>query len=141
MKTNYHSPMLSVERFTPNEYVAACGSTGTAYGFNCNAGNPSLKYNVYYSDGTPLAHAKQELPFDYYHACFTTHTADSNSGFHDGYITQQIYDYQITNPDGKGKLVYVGEGEPIPVKIWTNGNTQVHCTTDLDIKNWAVLKS
>ena len=34
-------PKAVIEKFIPNEYIAACGDSGTVYNFECNAG---IKY-------------------------------------------------------------------------------------------------
>lgn len=31
-------PRAVIEKFIPNEYIAACGDSGTVYNFECNAG-------------------------------------------------------------------------------------------------------
>ena len=128
MKKRYERPSAYIEEFTPNEYVAACGDSGTIYKFRCNAGKKSHYYNVYYMNGnkkTYLAAQKWGVKFDYYHPCDKTHEAESNSGFIQGYI-----DDQNTRED-----------EKIPVYIWTEGGTNVHCTTDLNMKDWETAKS
>lgn len=38
MKRRYERPSAYIEEFTPNEYVAACGDSGTVYMFRCDAG-------------------------------------------------------------------------------------------------------
>lgn len=38
MKRRYERPSAYIEEFTPNEYVAACGESGTIYKFQCTAG-------------------------------------------------------------------------------------------------------
>lgn len=38
MKRRYERPSAYIEEFTPNEYVAACGDSGTVYKFKCDAG-------------------------------------------------------------------------------------------------------
>lgn len=38
MKRRYERPSAYIEEFTPNEYVAACGDSGTIYKFQCTAG-------------------------------------------------------------------------------------------------------
>ena len=131
MKKRYERPSAYIEEFTPNEYVAACGDSGTIYKFRCNAGKKKHSYNVYYMDGNKKRYIANNNPwdweaqFDYYHPCGTTHEAESNSGFIRGYM-----DDQSTRED-----------EKTPVYIWTEGGTDVHCTTDLDPNTWETLKS
>lgn len=38
MKRVYEAPAVSLEQFAANEYIAACGDTGTVYKFVCDAG-------------------------------------------------------------------------------------------------------
>lgn len=124
MKRRYERPSAYIEEFTPNEYVAACGDSGTIYKFRCNAGTKGHQYNVYYMN----RYGKKYLtkwPYSEYHPCDTTHEAESNSGFIRGYI-----DDQSTQED-----------ERISVYIWTDGGRDVHCTTDLDMKKWETAKS
>lgn len=136
MKRMYERPSAYIEEFTPNEYVAACGASGTVYNFECNAGNKQSKYNVYYYEGNNKKYiAKkskwngwnwiQEAQFDNYHPCGEKHKAVSGSGFIRGFI-----DDQSTSKD-----------EAVPVYIWTDNGTDVHCTTKLDINTWETLKS
>lgn len=62
---------------------------------------------------------------NYYHPCGETHEAEEDTGFISGYI-----DDQSTRQD-----------EKIPVVIWTNNGTDVHCTTKLDMSTWETTKS
>ena len=38
MKMRWEEPRIEVQKFMPNEYVAACGDHGVTYKFECNAG-------------------------------------------------------------------------------------------------------
>lgn len=129
---SYKKPVLNVERFTPNEFVAACGDSGVVYNFECNAGSRQNSYNVYYDDGTPLASSNGNeewyAQFTGYHPCGATHEAESNSGFYDGYMYKQ--DWWGDNT-----------GSPIDVVIWTDRGRDVHCTTNLDMDKWETAKS
>lgn len=124
-KRNYSAPKLEIELFTTNHYVAACDDTtgGTAYKFECNAGDSMKRYaihdashnvatiNGYYIDGRG----------GYYHPCNETHEASTEETFLTGY---HLDDSQ-TQTD-----------ENISVIIWTDNNTDVHCTTNLDMETW-----
>lgn len=129
---SYKKPVLNVEHFTPNEFVAACGDSGTTYYFECNAGNRRESYNVYFDDGTPYASSNDNeewyARFTGYHPCHVTHVAESDSGFRDGYMYLQ-------NRWGNNT------GEKIDVVIWTEYGSDVHCTTNLDMKDWTTQKS
>lgn len=61
-----------------------------------------------------------------YHPCGETHKAEENSGFLTGYHIDDVN----TQKD-----------ENIEVIIWTDNNTDVHCTTELDMDNWETAKS
>lgn len=132
MKRTYTRPIAYVEKFTPNEYVAACGDSGVVYNFECNAGNRRNSYNVYYDNGDPLASSNGNeewyAQFTGYHPCGATHEAESDSGFYDGYMYLQ-------NRWGNNT------GDRIDVVIWTDRGTDVHCTTNLDQDSWETAKS
>lgn len=132
MKKRWEEPRILVQKFMPNEYVAACGDSGVVYNFECNAGNRQDSYNVYYDDGRPLASSngieEWSAQFAGYHPCGATHKAESDSGFYDGYMYLQ--DWWGDNT-----------GDRIDVVIWTQYNTDVHCTTKLDMNEWSTAKS
>lgn len=132
MKKMWEEPKILVQKFMPNEYVAACGDSGVVYNFECNAGNRQNSYNVYYDNGRPLASSNGSeewyAQFTGYHPCGATHEAESDSGFYDGYMYLQ---------DRRGN----NSGNPIDVIIWTDRGTNVHCTTNLDMDKWETAKS
>lgn len=132
MRKMWNEPKILVEKFVPNEYVAACGDSGVVYNFKCNAGQRNTSYNVYFDGGKPLASSNGDeewyAQFTGYHPCYKTHEAESNSGFYDGYMYKQ--DYWGNN-----------SGNPIDVVIWTDNGTDVHCTTILDQHKWETAKS
>lgn len=132
MKKRWEEPRILVQKFMPNEYVAACGDSGVVYNFECNAGSRGESYNVYYDNGRPLASSngneEWSAPFPGYHPCGATHEAESNSGFYDGYMYLQ--DWWGDNT-----------GNRIDVVIWTDRGRDVHCTTNLDMDEWTTAKS
>ena len=132
MKKRWEEPRILVQKFMPNEYVAACGDSGVVYNFECNAGSRWDSYNVYFDDGRPLASSngneERYAQFTGYHPCGATHEAESNSGFYDGYMYLQNW---------RGN----NSGNPIDVVIWTDNGTDVHCTTNLDMDEWTTAKS
>ena len=132
MKKRWEEPRILVQKFMPNEYVAACGDSGVVYNFECNAGKQRNSYNVYYDNGYPLAssngYEEWEAQFSGYHPCGATHKAESDSGFYDGYMYLQ---------DRWGD----NTGNRINVVIWTDRGTDVHCTTNLDMDSWETDKS
>lgn len=65
-------------------------------------------------------------PFgSYYHPCKATHEAEEDTGFISGFIDDQS----------------TWQDEKIPVVIWTDNGRDVHCTTNLNMKEWATAKS
>ena len=52
MKKEWMEPVIEVQEFAANEYVAACGDSGKVYKFVCDAGQYGHNYNVYYYDGS-----------------------------------------------------------------------------------------
>ena len=38
MRKEWMEPVIEVQEFVANEYVAACGDSGTVYKFKCDAG-------------------------------------------------------------------------------------------------------
>lgn len=138
MKKEWINPITIVQKFAANEYVAACGDSGTVYKFTCDAGG-GVSGSVYEETNGIEGFQKEwewiqtgeykyqgywQKPDDYrssYHACGTTHEADSDSGFINGY--------------------YVVGDKVTPVIIWTANNTNTHCTTNLDMNSWQTAKS
>ena len=127
---NWERPMAVVDAFVANEFVSACGDQNTVYLFKCNAGEKGHKYNVYYYDNHNRKHyIASEIPFaaqfGSYHPCDATHEASTKDDFIKGYI-----DDQSTWKD-----------EKMPVVIWTDRGTNVHCTTVLNTNEWTTAKS
>ena len=128
MKKAFAMPKIVVEQFVPNEYVAACGDSGVIYKFECNAGEKKKKYAVKDANGNVATISGMYLNGSgyYYHPCGDTHEAPSDSGF--------LFGYHLDDPDTR-------KDENIQVVIWTEYNTDVHCTTDLIQSNWETAKS
>lgn len=129
MKRVWCRPQTVVQKFEANEYVAACGDSGTVYKFVCNAGRYGtlLGYDVYTNgkDGEPGT--KDDRYLGGYTPCNATHNASTTDEFIEGYMRK---DWGLF------------EGERIDVIIWRgeNGNN-IHCTTDLDMNTWETAKS
>lgn len=128
MKKTWEEPKIMVQKFIPNEYVAACGESGVVYNFECNAGKKYKQYAVKDSNGNiaTISGSYMDGDWNYYHPCGKTHQAESDSGFLTGYHI----DDTSTRKD-----------ERIEVIIWTDNNTNVHCTTQLDMSKWTTAKS
>ena len=135
MKKTFTMPRIVVEQFVPNEYVAACGDSGTTYLFTCDAGG-GVPGNVYvesnnepgfqepvYSSYFPWEQISGDTYRSQYYACNKKHEASSNSEFLNGYY------------------IAFGSNEAIPVIIWTEGGKNTHCTTQLDTSKWETAKS
>ena len=132
MKKTWEEPKILVQKFVANEYVAACGTSGVVYNFECNAGEKHKKYAVKDSNGNVATISGKYmnggglLGGSYYHPCGETHEADSDSGFLTGFHlddTETWWD------------------DDIKVIIWTDHDRDVHCTTNLDINHWETAKS
>ena len=132
-KQTWEEPQILVQKFIPNEYIAACGDSGKIYKFTCDAGGG--KWGSVYQETnnqpglqTSWLSGDMEItrwPTIGYHACMTTHEAETESEFDSGY--------------------YCAGGDtsrPVPVIIWKGENgDDIHCTTNLDMDSWVTEKS
>ena len=125
MKKVYERPMMVCDQFTADEYVATC--TDPTYVFKCdaNGGNIGIVYKEL-GDASRNPEAFDDLDFWFgaqttsYHACNKeSHTLTDRS--------------QIDLE--KGYVINTDEGV-VPVYIWTENNTTIHCTKDLAVKDW-----
>ena len=132
MRKNYVKPALISEEFIPQQYCAVCTHTSNGAGmylFECNAGNKGTDYNVYFANGNPYATSDDDHKYKYtnsftgYHPCGDKHEASTTDEFLSGYMYKQ-------NKNGQDS------GSKIDVIIWTEGRTDVHCTTNLDQDKW-----
>lgn len=137
----YKKPVLNVEHFTANEFIAACHDQNTVYKFTCDAGNgiyggvyqetngqPGLQIGVRNGDRRI---SSRETSF---HACGETHEASTTSDFIQNcyYIPASAYD------KGKGW----DTSKAIDVIVWRGDRgDNVHCTTNLDMNTWETAKS
>lgn len=138
MKKAWTRPLTTVQQFDANEAISACGDSGTNYYFKCNAGDSSKRYDVYdtgvkgQTSGGTLLTPDDYILFvrvpGYYHPCSKTHETNGLNDFTYGYIV-----------DNEGKDWK--EGARTPVVIWTEGHTNVHCTTNLEMSTWETAKS
>lgn len=126
---SYKKPVLNVERFTANEFVAACGDINKVYKFVCDAGGgtPGTVYEDSNHNGRwdligDKALTGYILPT--YHACGATHEAPVDDEFLDGFYLPNSNPFEATK-----------------VKVWTDGGTNIHCTTKVDMKEWETDKS
>lgn len=131
MRKEWMEPVIEVQEFVANEYVASCGDSGTVYNFKCDAGDKDLHnypYEVYIdSNRNGRFDSRSDEYLSNYHACGATHEAPVNDAFLPGFMidTRRYHDHN-----------------PLPVIIWRGekGNN-THCTTNLNINSWTTAKS
>ena len=128
-KKNWVRPQATVEKFVANEYVAACGDNNVVYVFECNAGVKYHHYAIKDANGNVATIAGRLMNGNddvnkrgtYYSPCWKDHQAPTNSSFISGYY---LDDTSTKNYN-----------EKIPVVIWTENNSNVHCTPKINM-NW-----
>lgn len=129
MRKEWMEPVIEVQEFVANEYVAACGDSGTVYKFTCDAPRGRLYYYPE-SDGqidgkyTGSGSQKRIGP---YHPCWAKHEASVTDAFYDGFV-----DYERNGKQDPGEGVIVWRGP---------NNKDGHATTNLDINSWETAKS
>ena len=130
-KRKYVKPVLSGEEFVPQNYIAACGDSGTVYKFTCDAGGGqwgSVYLETNDTKGLQKSGSNSDKYLSGYHACNKKHEAESTDSFLDGYY---VYD------PGWGQDEVV-----TPVKVWRGeDNDNTHCTEELDMSKWETAKS
>lgn len=136
----WKQPMTVVQKFVPNEYVAGCGDSGTTYLFKCDAGGGASGDVYVESNGVEGLQTRGEWvggsiwdgghwqdadrSLGGYHACGTTHEADSDNEFLNGYYVPYM------------------SGQVTEVIIWRGPyNNNVHCTTNLNKNDWEMTRS
>lgn len=130
MKREYVRPIMVGEHFMANEYIAACGESGTTYKFVCNASKNygiDLGGSVYLeTNGKPDLQTNSDEYLGGYHQCSETHIAESTDVFLDGYFKPSgLIDTAV-------RKVVIWRGE---------NNDNIHCTTTLDKSKWETAKS
>lgn len=124
---SYKKPVLNVERFTPNEFIASCGDTEYGnYLFECDAPGGLLYYY-----GTDWWGDKEAKYLGNYTPCSRKHEASRESEFPDGFI-----DYNRNGREDKGEAVIVW----IERGPW-GSIRNAHATTNLDRDSWETAKS
>lgn len=136
MKRVYENPRMVVEQFEANEYIAACGDSGTVYKFECNAGSKWNSYHVYLNGPDGKAYTSDDIDWSArsgnlrtYSPCGATHEASTTDDFPAGYM------HKVSGWNNKNT------GNPISVIVWTDGGTNTHCTANLDMDSWETAKS
>lgn len=131
----YKKPVLNVEQFTANEFIAACHDQNTVYKFTCDAPRGPLYYYPQSDgkiDGTYNGKGRPQLigssfPGFTYHPCNKKHEASTTDDFYDGFVDRN---YNGRYDAGEGVIVWRGaDGK--------NG----HATKNLDMTTWETSKS
>lgn len=141
----YKKPVLNVEQFTANEFIAACGDQNKVYKFTCDAGGGESGGVYQETNGIPGLQigkngdrriSRGQTSF---HACGETHEASTDSSFIKNcyYIPESAY-----KPGFFGIGSSWDTSKAIGVIVWRgkDGNN-THCTTNLDMNTWETAKS
>ena len=126
---SYKKPVLNVERFTANEFVAACHDINKVYKFKCDAGGGRSGDVYLETNGRPGLQTGWggDSYLSGYYACGTTHEAKTTDDFLDGYYVTSSW---------------FGGTKTTPVKVWRGpNNDNTHCTEQVDMKEWETDKS
>lgn len=128
-KNVWVQPQTAVQQFVANEYVAACGDSGTVYKFTCNAGWTGVTGSTVYTNGEDgIMGTSDDVDLGSYHKCSLTHEASAMDDFIPGYLRKNFLGVPV--------------GEPQKVIIWRGPDgDNVHCTTNLDMDSWETAKS
>lgn len=132
MRKEWMEPVIEVQEFVANEYVAACGDSGKVYNFTCDA----LAGPLYYypeSDGQINGNYIGSGRAEYlgsYHPCNAKHKASATSDFYDGFID---YNQNRKQDSNEGVIVWIERGR---WNYWDG-----HATTNLDMSSWETAKS
>lgn len=121
MKNRWAEPKIMVQKFTPNEYVAACGSTVEGnYLFKCDAPAGTL---YYYTSALGYEYADR---LGSYSPCGRTHEASRENEFPDGFVD---YNHNGKEDEGEAVIVWLERGP-------FGGIRNAHATTNLDRDSW-----
>ena len=129
MRREWREPVIELQEFVANEYVAACGNKETVYKFECNASEGWL---YYYPNGDGKIDGKyngfEEATFiGPYHPCGAKHEASATDAFYDGFVD---YNWNGKQDPNEGVIVWRG-----------SKNNNGHATTKLDMSSWETAKS
>lgn len=122
-------PQTIVQKFAANEYVAACHDINKVYKFKCDAGGGRSGSVYLETNGKPGLQTGWggDRYLSGYHACGTTHEADTEDDFLDGYYVTSSW---------------FGGTKTTPVIVWRGpNNDNTHCTENLDMDSWETEKS
>lgn len=129
MRKEWMEPVIEVQEFVANEYVAACGDKGTVYKFECTARGGLL---YYYPEGDgridgDYSGSGDKQYIGLYHPCNAKEEASVTDEFYDGFI-----DYNLNRKQDPGEGVIVWRGP---------NNNNGHATAKLDMSSWETAKS
>lgn len=130
MRKEWMEPVIEVQEFVANEYVAACGDSGTVYKFTCDAPGGWLYYYPESDgqiDGNYTGSSGSQKRIGFYHPCWATHEARVTDAFYDGFVD---YNWNRKQDPGEGVIVWRGPN-----------NKNGHATTNLDFNSWETAKS
>ena len=111
MRKEWMEPVIKVQEFVANEYVAACES-GKVYKFECNAPAGDLYYypksdgkidGIYNGSGRAILLGS-------YHPCGPKHDASATSVFYDGFIDYDGNGYWFCRIRGVCRIQYRQHG-------------------------------
>lgn len=134
---SYKKPVLNIERFTANEFVAACGDSGTTYLFDCNAPKGTLYYYPWSDgniDGNYTGNGKSDQ-LGGYKPCHDKHKAESTGDFYEGFVD---YNNNKRQDGGEAVIVWLEKGWLPIVGEYTK---DYHATTKLNMQEWETAKS
>ena len=129
MRKEWMEPVIEVQEFVANEYVASCGDSGKVYKFECTAPGGWLYYYPQ-SDGTidgNYSGSGGKRLIGPYHPCNIKEEASVTDAFYDGFI-----DYNLNGKQDSGEGVIVWRGPK---------NNNGHATTNLNMSSWMTAKS
>ncbi len=129
MRKEWMEPVIEVQEFVANEYVAACES-GMVYKFTCDARGGWLYYYPKSDgqiDGNHTGSGDDRKLLGDYHPCGATHEASFTDAFYDGFVD---YNWNRKQDPGEGVIVWRGPD-----------NKNGHATTKLNMNSWETAKS
>ena len=129
MRKEWMEPVIEVQEFVANEYVAACES-GMVYKFTCDAPGGPL---YYYPEGDGkingeyTGHGSAELLGLFYHPCDAKHEASVTSDFYDGFVDynynrRTFVNYNPANGDDYLGGNFVADGYTVITETKANGD-------------------
>lgn len=126
---NWERPMAVVDTFVANEFVSTCGKQNRVYKFKCDAGGgtPGTVYKDSNHNGKWDLLGDEALTghiLPTYHACGEMHSAPTDDEFINGFYLPNSDPFKATK-----------------VIIWTDGGTNIHCTTNLNKDEWTTERS